>query len=168
MTDAKPVYPDYNATTPLDPEVIEAMRPYLEEHFGNPSSGHWYVGQPRKAVAEARARVAEVLPSAAEEVVFTSGGSESNNHALKGAALAARARANPAVPSRIEHPAVTEVCRWLAERGGCGGGHPSRNDSGEHHAREQSNRHGAAHRRDRARGEGEGRADEIGRGAIGR
>ena len=54
MTDAKPVYPDYNATTPLDPEVIEAMRPYLEEHFGNPSSGHWYVGQPRKAVAEAR------------------------------------------------------------------------------------------------------------------
>src|ERR1035441_4169322 len=79
MTDAKPVYPDYNATTPLDPEVIEAMRPYLEEHFGNPSSGHWYVGQPRKAVAEARARVAELLHSAAEEVVFTSGGSESNN-----------------------------------------------------------------------------------------
>jgi cysteine desulfurase len=137
MTDAKPVYPDYNATTPLDPEVIEAMRPYLEEHFGNPSSGQWYGGQPRKAVAEARARVAELLHSAAEEVVFTSGGSESNNHALKGAALAARALGNHVVTSRIEHPAVTEVCRWLAERGGCGGGHPSRNDSGEHHAREQ-------------------------------
>src|ERR1039457_1415105 len=58
--------------------------------------------------------------------------------------------------------------RWHGERGGCGGGHPSRNDSGEHHAREQRSRHGAAHRRDRARGEGEGRADAHGRGAIGR
>lgn len=117
MTAAKPIYLDYNATTPLDPEVIEAMRPYLEEHFGNPSSGHWYGEQPRKAVAEARARVAELLRSAAEEVVFTSGGSESNNHALKGVALAARTRGNHIVTSRIEHPAVTEVCRWLAARG---------------------------------------------------
>jgi len=114
---AKPIYLDYNATTPLDPEAIEALRPYLEEHFGNPSSGHWYGAQPRKAVAEARARVAEILHSAAEEIVFTSGGSESNNYALKGAALAARSRGNHIVTSRIEHPAVTEVCRWLGERG---------------------------------------------------
>lgn len=117
MTRTKPIYLDYNATTPLDPEAAAAMRPYLEEHFGNPSSGHWYGAQPRKAVAEARARVAELIHSAAEEIVFTSGGSESNNHALKGAAWAARPRGNHIVTSRIEHPAVTEVCRWLGERG---------------------------------------------------
>ena len=114
---AKPVYLDYNATTPLDPEVIEAMRPYLEEHFGNPSSGHFYGAQPRRAVAEARARVAALLNCTAEEMIFTSGGSESNNYALKGAALAARARGNHIVTSSIEHPAVNRVCDWLAGRG---------------------------------------------------
>jgi cysteine desulfurase len=112
-----PIYLDYNATTPLDPEVIAAMRPYLEEHFGNPSSGHWYGVQARQAVEEARARVSELLHCAAGEVVFTSGGTESNNQALKGAALALRGRGNHIVTSAIEHPAVTEVCRWLAERG---------------------------------------------------
>jgi len=117
MMPAKPVYLDYNATTPLDPEVIEAMRPYLEEHFGNPSSGHWYGAQPRRAVAEARARVAELLHASADEVVFTSGGTESNNYALKGAALAARPRGRHIVTSSIEHPAVTEVCRWLEAQG---------------------------------------------------
>lgn len=113
---AKPIYLDYNATTPLDPEVIAAMRPYLEEHFGNPSSGHWYGAEARKAVDEARARVAYLLNCAAEEVVFTSGGSESNNYALKGAASAAT-RGRHIVTSSIEHPAVTEVCAWLAGRG---------------------------------------------------
>jgi cysteine desulfurase len=113
----KPIYLDYNATTPLDPEVIEAMRPYLEEHFGNPSSGHWYGAQPRQAVAEARARVAGLLNCTPDEIVFSSGGTESNNHALKGAALAARARGNHIITSSIEHPAVTEVCAWLAPRG---------------------------------------------------
>ena len=114
---SKPVYLDYNATTPLAPEVIAAMRPYLEEHFGNPSSGHWYGVQMRQAVDDARAQVARLLNCAAEEVVFTSGGSESNNHALKGAAFALRERGNHIVTSVIEHPAVSEVCCWLAARG---------------------------------------------------
>lgn len=113
---AKPIYLDYNATTPLDPEVIAAMRPYLEEHFGNPSSSHWYGAEARKAVDEARARVADLLNCAAGEVVFTSGGTESNNYALKGAASAAP-RGNHIITSSIEHPAVTEVCAWLAGRG---------------------------------------------------
>jgi len=110
----KPVYLDYNATTPLDPDVIAAMRPYFEEHFGNPSSSHWYGAQPRQAVAEARARVAGLLHSAADEILFTSGGTESNNHAIRGAALESRERGNHIITSSIEHPAVTEVCRWLA------------------------------------------------------
>lgn len=117
MPPSKPIYLDYNATTPLDPDVIAAMRPYLEEHFGNPSSGHWYGVQPRQAVVEARAHVARLLNCTAEEVLFTSSGSESNNHALKGAALALRERGNHIVTSVIEHPAVSEVCCWLAERG---------------------------------------------------
>jgi cysteine desulfurase len=113
----RPIYLDYNATTPLDPEVIDAMRPYLEERFGNPSSGHFYGVEARAAVDQARARVAGLLNCSPEEVVFTSGGSESNNYALKGAALALRHRGNHIVTSSIEHPAVTEVCGWLAARG---------------------------------------------------
>jgi cysteine desulfurase len=113
----RPIYLDYNATTPLDPEVIDAMRPYLEERFGNPSSGHFYGIEAREAVDQARARVAELLNCSPQEVVFTSGGSESNNYALKGAALALRHRGNHIVTSSIEHPAVTEVCGWLAARG---------------------------------------------------
>lgn len=112
-----PVYLDYNATTPLDPEVIAAMRPYLEEHFGNPSSGHAYGDPPRRAVTEARAQVAALLHCAPDEIVFTSGGTESNNYALKGAACATRSRGNHIITSAIEHPAVTEVCVWLAQRG---------------------------------------------------
>jgi len=113
----KPIYLDYNATTPHDPEVIAAMRPYLEEHFGNPSSGHAYGARTHEAVDEARAHVAELVGCAPDEVVFTSGGTESNNMALKGAASAMRERGNHVVTSRIEHPAVTEVCEWLAGRG---------------------------------------------------
>ena len=78
-----PIYLDYNATTPHDPEVIAAMRPYLEEAFGNPSSGHWYGSMPQKAVIEARRQVAALLNCRSEEIIFTSGGTESNNHAIK-------------------------------------------------------------------------------------
>ena len=113
----RPIYLDYNATTPLDPEVIDAMRPYMEERFGNPSSGHFYGVEAREAVDQARARVAGLLNCSPHEVVFTSGGSESNNYALKGAALALRNRGNHIVTSGIEHPAVTEVCGWLAAQG---------------------------------------------------
>ncbi len=113
----KPIYLDYNATTPIDPEVAEAMRPYLFEHFGNPSSSHWYGIQTKKAVDEARRQVANLLHCNPEEVVFTSGGSESNNYAIKGTAFANREKGNHIITSAIEHPAVLEVCKYLAEKG---------------------------------------------------
>jgi len=113
----KPIYLDYNATTPIDPEVAEAMRPYLFEHFGNPSSSHWYGIQTKKAVEEARRQLADLLHCNAEEVVFTSGGSESNNYAIKGTAFANREKGNHIITSAIEHPAVLEVCKYLAEKG---------------------------------------------------
>jgi selenocysteine lyase/cysteine desulfurase len=78
----KPIYLDYNATTPIDPKVVEAMKPYLDEHFGNPSSAHWYGVQTRAAVEKARRQVAVLLGCEPEEVVFTSGGTESNNYAI--------------------------------------------------------------------------------------
>ena len=86
----KPIYLDYNATTPHDPEVIEAMRPYLEEEFGNPSSSHYYGHMPTQAVVEAREQVASLLDCQPHEIIFTSGGTESNNQALKGVAQAYR------------------------------------------------------------------------------
>jgi len=113
----KPVYLDYNATTPIDREVAEAMRPYLEEYFGNPSSLHWYGIQSQKAVQKARGQVALLLNCKPEEIIFTSGGTESNNFAIKGAALANRNKGNHIITSTIEHPAVTEVCKYL-EAGG--------------------------------------------------
>jgi cysteine desulfurase len=113
----KPIYLDYNATTPIDPEVAEAMRPYLFEHFGNPSSSHWYGIQTKKAVDEARRQVADLLHCSPEEVVFTSGGSESNNYAIKGTAFANREKGNHIITSAIEHPAVLKVCTYLAEKG---------------------------------------------------
>ena len=78
------IYLDYNATTPIHPEVADAMIPYLREQFGNPSSSHWYGKQTRKAVETARAQVAAMLKCEVDEVIFTSGGSESNNFAIKG------------------------------------------------------------------------------------
>ena len=113
----KPIYLDYNATTPLAPEVIEAMRPFIEEHFGNPSSSHWYGNKPKRAVEKAREQVAGLLQCAPEEIIFTSGGTESNNHAIQGIAWAMRARGSHIITSAIEHPAVLEVCRFLAPLG---------------------------------------------------
>jgi len=113
----KPIYLDYNATTPVAPEVADAMRPYLEEHFGNPSSSHWYGVQAKKAIEHARGQIARMLGCHVEEVVFTSGGSEANNYAIKGAAIAYRDRGNHIITSAIEHPAVMEVCGYLQERG---------------------------------------------------
>lgn len=117
MTAGKPIYLDYNATTPHAPEVIEAMRPYLETDFGNPSSGHIYGRRTRDAVAKAREQVALLLGCQPGHVVFTSGGSESNNYAIKGVALAHRAKGNHIITSQVEHPAVTEVCKHLASHG---------------------------------------------------
>src|SRR5262245_3404070 len=79
-----PIYLDYNATTPLDPAVVETMLPYLREHFGNPSSTHEYGKRAHDAVEQARAQVAALLGAAPDEIVFTGGGSEASNQALKG------------------------------------------------------------------------------------
>jgi len=113
----KPVYLDYNATTPHDPEVIEAMRPYLETEFGNPSSSHWYGYKPKNAVEKARQQVARLLNCDLQEVIFTSGGTESNNFAIKGIAFAMQAGGNHIITSLIEHPAVLEVCHFLERHG---------------------------------------------------
>jgi len=113
----KPIYLDYNATTPHDPEVIAAMRPFLEEEFGNPSSGHWYGSKPRQAVWEARRQTATALDCRRQEIIFTSGGTESNNHAIIGVAYACRDKGNHIVTSQIEHPAILAVCAHLEQNG---------------------------------------------------
>jgi cysteine desulfurase len=113
----KPIYLDYNATTPIDPKVAEAMLPYIHEHFGNPSSSHAFGAAARLAVEKARGQVAAMLHCAPEEIVFTSGGTESNNYAIKGAAYARRERGNHIITSAVEHPAVTEVCKYLERDG---------------------------------------------------
>lgn len=113
----KPIYLDYNGTTPHDPEVIEAMRPFLETEFGNPSSSHWHGIKPKQAVESARKQVAAILNCTPTEVFFTSGGTESNNHAIFGVARRFRNKGNHIITSRFEHPAVLEVCRYLESDG---------------------------------------------------
>lgn len=113
----KPIYLDYNATTPIDPLVAEAMLPYLRKHFGNPSSAHYYGFKTKQAVETARQQVAEMLGCLPDEIIFTSGGSESNNYAIKGIAWAQRQKGNHIITSQIEHPAVLEVCRYLERHG---------------------------------------------------
>ncbi|MCP4539934.1 MAG: cysteine desulfurase [Chloroflexi bacterium] len=112
-----PIYLDYNATTPTAREVADAMMPYLYEHFGNPSSSHPYGVLTKRAVETARAQVAALLNCQPSEVIFTSSGTESNNYAIKGVALAHRERGNHIITSAVEHPAVIEVCKWLETQG---------------------------------------------------
>ncbi|MCP4744740.1 MAG: cysteine desulfurase [Desulfobacteraceae bacterium] len=112
-----PIYLDYNGTTPLLAEVVEAMRPYMENEFGNPSSNHWYGKNARQAVDNARALVAGLLNCRSEEIFFTSGGTESNNHAICGVARALAQRGRHIITSAAEHPAVLEVCRYLKREG---------------------------------------------------
>lgn len=112
------IYLDNNASTPIDPAVREAMLPYLEKYFGNPSSSHG-MGRPGKeAVQRARKQVADMLGAAPDEIIFTSGGTESNNHVIKGAACSRQDRGRHIITTAIEHPAVTHPCRFL-ERFGC-------------------------------------------------
>ncbi|CAB5079266.1 Cysteine desulfurase (EC [Olavius algarvensis associated proteobacterium Delta 3] len=113
----QPIYLDYNGTTPHDPRVIEAMRPYLEEVFGNPSSSNWYGRRPKQAVEQSRGQVADCLGCHPEEILFTSGGTESNNHAIKSIAGSLFARGNHIITSQIEHPAILEVCRFMEGHG---------------------------------------------------
>jgi cysteine desulfurase len=114
--DGEPVYLDYNGTTPLLPEVVAAMLPYLRERFGNPSSGHVHGRRARDAVEAARADVARLLGCAPEEILFTSGGTEANNLAIRGVAEA-RPDARRIVTSAVEHPATAEPCAELERHG---------------------------------------------------
>jgi cysteine desulfurase len=111
------IYLDYNASTPVDPIVAAAMRPFLEEAFGNPSSGHWAGVPARSAVENARRQVADLVRCAPDEIVFTSGGSEANNLAIKGTFFALKRQDAHIVTTQIEHPAVLGPCRFLERLG---------------------------------------------------
>jgi len=110
-----PIYLDYNATTPVDPAVVEAMIPYLSHHFGNPSSTHRYGQAAHQAVDTARTQVAQLLGCAPAEIIFTGGGSESDNLAMRGVALAQRTRGDHIITQVAEHPAVLQACRALTQ-----------------------------------------------------
>jgi cysteine desulfurase len=126
MEAQSPIYLDYNATTPLDPTVIEAMLPYLREHYGNPSSTHLLGRRTHEAVETARQQCAALLGAKAEEIVFTSGGSEASNQAIKGAVFARLrgifgrwTRDAHIIISAIEHPATAQPCEFLRRLGCC-------------------------------------------------
>lgn len=113
----KPIYLDYNATTPILPEVAQVMLPFLHEHYGNPSSGHAFGIVTKRAIEEARSHIAEFVGCGPSDVIFTSGGTESNNIAIKGAALAYAEKGRHIITSAVEHPAVMQVCKWLETQG---------------------------------------------------
>ncbi|WP_028921016.1 cysteine desulfurase family protein [Pseudonocardia acaciae] len=115
--EGRPIYLDHNATTPVDPRVVEAALPYLSEHFGNPSSAHAYARAPRHALHSARERVGALIGARPEEVVFTGGGSEADAMAIRGAARAHRDRGSHVVTQVTEHPAVLETCAGLEVEG---------------------------------------------------
>src|SRR3989304_3571289 len=107
------IYLDFNASTPIAPEVVEAMRPFLADNYGNPSSSHWAGSPAKEAVEHARDQVAALLGCSPEEIVFTSGGTESNNHAIKGAFFCLSNRGNHIITSQVEHPATLQPCRFV-------------------------------------------------------
>ncbi|MFC1873603.1 cysteine desulfurase NifS [Chloroflexota bacterium] len=111
------IYLDYAATTPMYPEVVKAILPYFTEYFGNPSSIHSYGQKAKGAIEEARTRVAGLIGARDEEIVFTSGGTEADNFALKGVAFANEKKGNHIITSSIEHPAVIDTCKFLERRG---------------------------------------------------
>lgn len=113
----RPIYLDFNATTPIAPEVATAISQALTEPFGNPSSEHWAGLPARHAVETSRAQVAALLHCSPDEVVFTGGGSEANNHALKGVFFAQGGRGGHIITTQVEHPAVLNPCRFLERLG---------------------------------------------------
>ncbi len=111
------IYMDYNATTPVHPEVLEAFLPFYRDSFGNPSSIHWAGRRVKAAVEEAREKVAAFLGCRPVEVVFTSSGTEADNMAIKGVASAARGKGDHIITTRVEHPAVLNSCLYLEKEG---------------------------------------------------
>ena len=116
MIDERVIYLDNNATTRLDPRVLEAMLPYFSESYGNPSSMHRFGDRANGVVQRSRAQVAELLGCEAGEVVFTSGGTEADNLAIRGALAAVPAKKH-VITTKVEHPAVLSVCQWLERQG---------------------------------------------------
>ncbi len=123
MKDDRPIYLDHNATTPVAPPVLEAMQPYLTQHYGNPSSGHIYGRSARRGMDRARKQVADLIGTTPGRIIFSSGGTEANNLAILGALDAMGNGASPGdgpgkvVTTAIEHPAVHEPCAYLASQG---------------------------------------------------
>ena len=111
------IYLDYNATTPIDPMVLEAMEPFYRSHFGNPSSSHGLGKYNRQAIDVAREQVAGLLGCSSQNIIFTSGGSESNNMALKGVASRSSGRGQHIIVSMVEHPAILKVVQYLQHQG---------------------------------------------------
>jgi cysteine desulfurase len=111
------IYLDHNATTPVHPEVLEAMLPYFKEKFGNPSSIHGFGREAKVALEEAREKVAGLLGASSNEIFFTSGGTESDNLAVKGTAFANRKKGFHIISSKIEHHAILESCKFLEKEG---------------------------------------------------
>lgn len=111
------IYLDYNATTPTDPKILKKMMPYLKDSYGNPSSVYRFAQESKRAVEEARASLARLLNAQESEIVFTSGGTESDNTAIKGIALAKRDKGRHIITSKIEHHAVLHTCAALEEQG---------------------------------------------------
>jgi len=107
------IYLDHAATTPIAPEVFAAMEPYLKEYYGNPSSIYTLGQQAAQAISEAREKVANAIGAKEEEIIFTGGGSESDNTALKGAAFALKDKGRHIITSKIEHPAILSTCQQL-------------------------------------------------------
>jgi cysteine desulfurase len=113
----KRIYLDYAATTPTDPKVLEAMQPFFFDKFGNPSSIHSFGQEAKKAIEESRETLAQFLGASPQEIVFTSGGTESDNFAIEGVAFALEKKGNHIITTAIEHHAVTEPCKFLEKSG---------------------------------------------------
>jgi len=113
----KRIYLDYAATTPCDPLVLKAMEPYFFEKFGNPSSIHSFGQEAKKAIEESRQALASFLGAQSDEIIFTSGGTESNNCAVEGVAYALEKKGNHIITSGIEHHAIAEPCKFLEKKG---------------------------------------------------
>ncbi len=111
------IYLDYNASTPIDPAVSAVMKPFLADHYGNPSSGHWASSGAKAAIETARGQVAAMLGCHSDEIIFTSGGSEANNLALKGVVFKLHEKGDHIITTVIEHPAILEPLRFLSRLG---------------------------------------------------